>query len=957
MGAPEDTVTAPAGSTLDRGVGDRGVQDTGIFPANPDREEVSALEENDDYPGCDKIPYFEPSESLSDEEIRRLDKLTSLYGLPGLDGTPCIFKSARSIYNNLSAVARKPKIYADMLWRLLDMRKTLGERTKPYKLMFDTRLRNPLPKEVLEYWPFSDHARWAEDYKALKKGHASLDMPIVLVEKKQDIKVDDSQQAALDATMLEAERLVNEAAISAAGGLENTPEVKRALGYLTTVTLKHIEKQTGVQFHSPYDEVKLIKSTEFLVYHGPFSVVLDMQGNPTTLNGLLRFPILIPDPGSVMERSLPVPGVYVSVQKYGFGDFQLDGKKIRKILFGGIGGLVENYGIGVRRPHEFNQRLQGHLEMMGYAFASSLIAKSAFSPKELTVSAIKNQFSDVVEMTMPYAVTEIAKRAKHDFENWEEIAKEIGKEVLKAIIIEKVKDKIKMWLIKKIGTKIIPLVNAVSAIYDLFAGEEERRQVRNAVGCIMMYVQGSTDDDHHIAAKTLAKIMTDIFHDAIMSAIIKKAAEKGGKLSFRKHDPDAGGGKGHAKPSDDDASAKTDPSAKHQDAPADTPADTTAAKPADTATRTDSPQGTDRRATDDPATDGSGTAVPTIQNRGNDQTGTPPRPDANQGTGSQGGEHGESKGETKGDPKGDTKGETKTDPEATQKGDDTDVETKPAKPAKMPSKEKDAEGGDDEESVKPMSGKRKKDTGREGDQEEEAPKAPRPKQGKQGEEGDEEEGQAPPPPPNAAKKPKADDAGDPQARGTGDADNQGTANSATANNATANNSTTSSPAHPAAKPKKPKVRSRDKLDRMLDWYNAVRQRWGGGFKIIMKAIRERDKLRKAWAYVKSGFFAHHLVPVVVLRQHPVAQAAVVGGFDFNGKKNGALLNHQEHAGGHDEYNERIMQEMDHFAEQNPGYTPQQARDFVESRIPAWKKDYLEGGDYIEDTSDPGTAKR
>ena len=137
----------------------------------------------------------------------------------------------------------------------------------------------------------------------------------------------------------------------------------------------------------------------------------------------------------------------------------------------------------------------------------------------------------------------------------------------------------------------------------------------------------------------------------------------------------------------------------------------------------------------------------------------------------------------------------------------------------------------------------------------------------------------------------------------------------------------------------------------------LRQRWGVQATVILKAMQQRERLRQAWASVAPNLFAHHLVPVTVLKSNEVAQAAVVGGYDFNGKVNGRLLNHEEHAGGHNEYNQIIVEEMDHFARENPGYSPKQARDFLESRVGEWGKMYVKSVEYVYDTSDPGTAKR
>jgi A nuclease family of the HNH/ENDO VII superfamily with conserved AHH len=68
-------------------------------------------------------------------------------------------------------------------------------------------------------------------------------------------------------------------------------------------------------------------------------------------------------------------------------------------------------------------------------------------------------------------------------------------------------------------------------------------------------------------------------------------------------------------------------------------------------------------------------------------------------------------------------------------------------------------------------------------------------------------------------------------------------------------------------------------------------------------------------------YAHHLVPVSVLKSNEVAQAAVVGGYAFNGKTNGALLTGPEHDGRHYQWNQLITEEMNEFARTNRNYTP------------------------------------
>src|ERR1700754_4059802 len=96
----------------DRAIAERGVESRGVFPENPDREEVVALADTTvDEVGCERIPYFEPAESLTDSEIRRLVALTA-FDYFTASSTPCVFRNARSIANNLLPVARRqPKTY------------------------------------------------------------------------------------------------------------------------------------------------------------------------------------------------------------------------------------------------------------------------------------------------------------------------------------------------------------------------------------------------------------------------------------------------------------------------------------------------------------------------------------------------------------------------------------------------------------------------------------------------------------------------------------------------------------------------------------------------------------------------------------------------------------------------------------------------------------------------------
>lgn len=528
MGAPE--LTTPA---LDRGVTDRGNLRRGLIPVNVDREDIGAAAEDETASalGCDRIPSFAPADIMTDAEIGRLLAMTQLYTVPGLDGTACLFRMARSLQDNLFAVARRqPKAYRRCLERLLDMHAVLRSRTeRPYKLLFDTIPRRALPSEVLDYWPFSEHEQWEDNLKAAKRGRAIVLEPIPAVDKHDRIDADEARAAELEAAMLRLEQTLVGLSLGRTG-LAGTPQVRAAIAALSTFTLKHIERQTGVRFDSPFASDKLIKYTECLIYHSVHSVVLDNRGEPTTLGGRLRYPILVPDPGSDMEQHLHSPGLYISVRKYGFGDYRLDDNRITKIIVGGIGALIENHGIGVREPHEFQRRIQEYLDGMGTAYAASMVVPSAFQPAELTVDAISRKLPELATATVPYLVVEIDKQASDLYENWEEVAKSAGVEALKAVITAEAKKLVVSYLVKKIGVKIVPLVNVASTLYDLFTGEEERLRVRNIIGCIMLSVKGTAEDDLHIAAKTIAQILAEKFKDALLDALVGEATKAGGKV-------------------------------------------------------------------------------------------------------------------------------------------------------------------------------------------------------------------------------------------------------------------------------------------------------------------------------------------------------------------------------------------------------------------------------------------
>jgi hypothetical protein len=951
----------------DRGLGDRGTSDTSVFPANPLEEDVSAAEDPaEPLAGCNRLPYFPPAENMSDGDIRYMISMTGMYYVPGMDGTICLIQAARSLQNNLEAVARrKPKAYPVCLKRLLDIRSVIKDRTAgPYQISFDTRPRKPLPKEVLEYWPFSEHVHWTEDLEALKRDRLVMQDPAVLVEKKEHIQADDAKMAEIEATMLELEKRINRLSLTGTG-LDNTPQIKEAIAVLSTLTLRHIAKQTGVTADPAFDDDKLIRSIEVFVYHSVYSVVLDKQGEPIDLYGRLHYPILVPDPGSVMERSLPVPGTYISVRKYGFGHFQVDGKKIRKIILGGVGGFIENHGGGVRVPHEFHERIQNWLDSTGHAYVASLVVNSAFNPKELSASAIKEKFPELTEAVFPYAVKEMRLRARTIFKNWDEIAKQIGKEVLEQVIVDRIKDKIKWWLVKKIGVKIVPLVNVASAVHDLFAGEEERRRVRNAIACIILHVKGTSQDDLHIAAKVLAKIIIEALEDAIMDALVSKAVQGGSKL-IRRRKGDAGAEpQGNAS---DTSQGKGQEQGQIGGSGTAVPATSPGADAGSTGQAAVGEKSTGQAGTGGSATSGAAVSNPVTadtgtQNRGTGHASSPGnlgqatlKPGAVQdaGTGAppeegpklsrakeesdlEGGEFHATAGEEDRD---DSKGSKRSGEKPQGRLDH------PAAEQRKKRRERSAKEGEGEaeQRVETVAARRDPTKGEDQGASKGEPK------GKAREKGDKQAGEEAAP---QQVQGRTHDKGEDQGEIDASRRARGTDDNGTGNRGTPPQAPSPSQGSGTGQDQTTLTKAQRKRREKIAWVNHIRQRWGASYSMILNAIAaaraapwsKLRTLRQAFGNVASGLFAHHLIPVTVLKQHDVAQAAVVGGFDFNGKPNGVLLRRPEHEGGHDEYNQIILQEMDHFAAGNPHYTPEEAKRFVESRVDAWRELYLTAGEF------------
>jgi RHS repeat-associated protein len=82
---------------------------------------------------------------------------------------------------------------------------------------------------------------------------------------------------------------------------------------------------------------------------------------------------------------------------------------------------------------------------------------------------------------------------------------------------------------------------------------------------------------------------------------------------------------------------------------------------------------------------------------------------------------------------------------------------------------------------------------------------------------------------------------------------------------------------------------------------------------------QRALLRQAMGSNGSGKVAHHVIPLEALKRFPeLMKKAAQGGFNLNGRNNGALLNRVDHIGGHPIYNSAVMEQLNRI---NPNLSP------------------------------------
>lgn len=110
-----------------------------------------------------------------------------------------------------------------------------------------------------------------------------------------------------------------------------------------------------------------------------------------------------------------------------------------------------------------------------------------------------------------------------------------------------------------------------------------------------------------------------------------------------------------------------------------------------------------------------------------------------------------------------------------------------------------------------------------------------------------------------------------------------------------------------------------------------------GNQLVQNTIKQRGSLRGTLEGIKTTEDAHHIIPVQLLKENDVVQAAVKANppFAFNSIDNGMAIEKfvkatgQGRHGPHPNYTDQIRTKLNEWAAITPNYTPQQAKDFLD----------------------------
>jgi hypothetical protein len=459
--------------------------------------------------------------------------------------TSCLLKASVSFHQLLIIYLslREDSMIISVAETLIDIYNEIEKRTKnPYQFMivFDEKeMFKPLNQNILKEFPLNQYVLWKQ---------SSLRKRTVMAAGKKMVKTDglipiiEKVEKSVDEKELEKALEVADANVRIKQELENTPPgdtplINNYKANLTKLTLEDVYKQTGVTIKNRADW-KLSDLIEVIYFASYITIVLDKNGEPFDGNGiygLFKYGMILYSKKFKTVKFIPPPGKYVSLGPMAGQQFSFEGGVINKlpIQYNGILAYQEVDVTGQWEPDyqiEANERFAKNNVYIG-----SLVVDSAYRPNEITLSSLISTLPDIVEETMPYFYKVVTKKIHSWFENYQDFLKEIAEEVLKNILIETLKSLARKYIIKKIGSKIIPIINAIASIkssIDAMRGKDTERD-NIAVNCVRLYLKGITQDDKTLSVKILANILGDAFEDEIKSVIIKKATSLGVSLVER----------------------------------------------------------------------------------------------------------------------------------------------------------------------------------------------------------------------------------------------------------------------------------------------------------------------------------------------------------------------------------------------------------------------------------------
>lgn len=438
---------------------------------------------------------------------------------------------------------------------LVDIYNEIEKRTRQpyqYKLVASTLYR-ALDKRLLSVFPLSEVPKWRmiiKNPKAIKKNKISTRSQDEVNEVKGASLTEEQYQSSRSELEKVLDNLEKDGPRYYLFGSPLVSQVKSNLSKFTVETLvKQILEQRKAEGKSDsifekdaqvmiqrYGSYKLIEVTDLIIYHSVYSVTLDKKGDPVEIMYNQRIcksaesPILYPsnDIPLDLKRSFPPDqATYISMAQMAGWGFRIQNNNIQQTLGQMIGGFYFSENAQTAE-YPYQNELQAWLKHNSSVVIAAVTSPTALQRKELTMDAFLETLPVLLVASIPYVIEKIKKKITSPelLQQLAGIAKEVIIDELKGLIAVKVKN----YLVKKLGSKIVPLLNLASTVSDVVSGAEERKQTRIIIACLRLAIQGGSEDDMSISANIMGDVITDKFSDAIIEKLTAVVKNKAGEL-------------------------------------------------------------------------------------------------------------------------------------------------------------------------------------------------------------------------------------------------------------------------------------------------------------------------------------------------------------------------------------------------------------------------------------------